>query len=141
MLHWMLMPLRRYADFSGRSGREEFWLFMLFNYILSMIYGAAVGVVVLLLYLMDMSENDMLNVCYILIVPALLYSLYLIIPSLAVAVRRLHDTGRSGWNILLGLIPLVGSIILVLWYATPGNRGPNRFGPDPLADAAAQPFA
>lgn len=141
MLHWMLMPLRRYADFSGRSGREEFWLFMLFNYILGMIYGAAVGVVILLLYLMDMSENDMLNVCYILIVPALLYSLYLIIPSLAVAVRRLHDTGRSGWNILLGLIPLVGSIILLLWYATPGNRGPNRFGPDPLADAAAQPFA
>ena len=55
--------------------------------------------------------------------------------------RRLHDLDKSGWFVLLGLIPLVGSIILIIWYATEGTRGPNRFGPDPLATDAAPVFA
>lgn len=137
MLQTMLMPLRRYADFRGRSGREEFWLFMLLNYILAMIYGVAFGLAVLLMFAVDMSETEMTSACLILIVPWALWSLYLLIPALAVTVRRLHDTDRSGWNILIGIIPVVGSIFLLLWYATPGTRGPNRFGPGD----AAQTFA
>jgi uncharacterized membrane protein YhaH (DUF805 family) len=137
MLQWMLMPFRRYAEFGGRSGREEFWLFILFNYLLALAYSAAVGVVVLLLFALDMRESDMLTACYVLFVPYCLYSLYVFIPGLAVAVRRLHDVDRSGWNLLLGLIPLIGTIVLLLWYATEGTRGPNRFGPAPPAPAGA----
>jgi uncharacterized membrane protein YhaH (DUF805 family) len=140
MLQIMLTPLRRYADFHGRSGREEFWLFMLFNYILAMAYSAAVGLLFLLFALMDMDESDMIGALFILFIPYALYSLYLFVPALAVTVRRLHDTDRSGWSILLGLIPLIGSIFLLLWYATPGTRGANRFGAPPPSDAA-QAFA
>ena len=136
MLQIMLTPLRRYADFHGRSGREEFWLFMLFNYIVAMTYCAAIGLIMLLLALMDMRESDMISAAFILFVPYVLYSLYLIVPSLAVTVRRLHDTDRSGWCILLGVIPLIGSIFLMLWYATRGTIGPNRYGAPPPSDVA-----
>ena len=95
MLQIMLTPLRRYADFRGRSGREEFWLFMLFNYIVAMAYCAAIGLIMLLLALMDMRESDMISAAFILLVPYLLYSLYLFVPALAVTVRRLHDTDRT----------------------------------------------
>ena len=140
MLQIMLTPLRRYADFHGRSGREEFWLFMLFNYILAMAYSAAVGLIFLLFALMDMSESDMISALTFLLIPWGLYSLYLFLPALAVTVRRLHDTDRSGWHILLGVIPLIGSIFLMLWYATRGTSGPNRYGAPPPSDVA-QAFA
>jgi uncharacterized membrane protein YhaH (DUF805 family) len=95
----------------------------------------------LLLYLADASEDTMMTICWILVVPYALYSLWAMIPGLAVTVRRLHDLDKSGWHILVGLIPLVGGIILIIWYATEGTRGPNRYGPDPLAADAAQTFA
>ncbi len=140
MLQWMLLPFRRYAEFSGRSRRQEFWMFVLFNYIVAFAWGAVLGLIMLLLYLMDAREDTMMTICYLLIVPYGLFSLYLIVPSLAVAVRRLHDTDKSGWFILIGMIPLVGGIILIVFYATEGTRGPNRYGPDPLAEGAAQAF-
>lgn len=136
MLQIMLTPLRRYADFQGRAGREEFWLFMLFNYILAMAYSAALGLLFLLFAIMDMSESDMFDALTFLLIPWGLYSLYLFIPALAVTVRRLHDTDRSGWHILLGIIPLIGSIFLMLWYATRGTSGPNRYGAPPSSDVA-----
>jgi uncharacterized membrane protein YhaH (DUF805 family) len=141
MLTWGLLPFRRYADFSGRSRRKEYWYFVLFNLVLTAAYAALFGLVMLLLYYADMSEDSMMTVCYILAVPAILYQCYAFIPGLAVVVRRLHDLDKSGWNILWGLIPLVGPILLIVWYATEGTRGPNRFGPDPLAGDAAQAFA
>ncbi len=141
MLTWGLLPFRRYADFAGRSRRREFWMFVLLNYILVFAWGAALGIVMLLLYLADASEESMMTICYILIVPYILYQLYAMIPGLAVTVRRLHDLDKSGWNILWGMIPLVGPILLIVWYATEGTPGPNRFGPDPLADGVAEAFA
>lgn len=140
MLTWGLLPFRRYAEFSGRSRRREYWNFVLFNLVLSMVYGAVFGIVMLLLYLADMSEDGMMTICYILLVPAILYELWAFIPGLAVTVRRLHDLDRSGWFLLLGLIPLVGPIVLIVWYCTEGTRGPNRYGPDPLAGDAAPIF-
>lgn len=140
MLTWGLLPFRRYADFSGRSRRMEYWNFVLFNLVLSMVYGALLGIVLLLLTLADAREETMMTICYILLVPAILYELWAFIPGLAVTVRRLHDFDKSGWFILLGMIPLVGPIILLIWYATQGTPGPNRFGPDPLAEGAAQAF-
>ena len=140
MLQWMLLPLRRYAEFGGRSRRREFWMFVLFNYIVAFAWGAVLGLVMLLLYFMDMSEDGMMTICYLLIVPYCLWSLYIMVPGLAVAVRRLHDLDKSGWYLLIGLIPLVGGIILIVWYASEGTRGPNRYGPDPLAEGAARAF-
>ena len=136
MLQWMLMPFRRYAEFSGRSGREEFWMFILFNHLLAMVYTAAFGIVFLLLFAVDLSETELVTACFVLFVPYMIYSFYVFLPALAVTVRRLHDIDKSGWNILWGVIPLVGAFFLLLWHATPGTRGPNRFGPDPLAGEA-----
>ena len=141
MFTWGTLPFRRYADFSGRSRRREFWMFVLFNYVVAFAWGAALGLVMLLMYFADAREDTMMTICYILIVPYAIYSLWVMIPGIAVTIRRLHDLDKSGWCVLLGLIPLIGSIILIIWYATEGTRGPNRFGPDPLAGDAAQAFA
>ena len=64
----------------------------------------------------------------------------MLLPSIAVAVRRLHDTDRSGWWILLGFIPIIGGIVLLVFYVLEGTQGPNRFGPDPKAAAAAPAY-
>jgi uncharacterized membrane protein YhaH (DUF805 family) len=140
-LSWMTMPFRRYADFSGRSQRKEYWMFLLFNWVVALMWGAVIGIVMLALYFTDMSEDSMMLVCMILILPYAIYSLWVIVPGLAVTVRRLHDLDKSGWHLLIGLIPLVGGIILIVWYCTEGTRGPNRYGPDPLAGHAAPVFA
>lgn len=130
-MHWMLMPLRRYADFAGRSQRKEYWMFALLNAIISTIicllglWGAESR--------LFSSEEEL-----ILFFAATLgiWSLATIIPALAVTIRRLHDTDRSGWNILWGLVPIVGGLILLYFYVLDGTPGPNRFGPDPKARAA-----
>ncbi len=102
----------------GRSIRSEYWYWVLFD-----IIGSIVASVI----------------DYLLGVPAFgaLFSLVTILPSLAVAVRRLHDLDRTGWWILLALIPIIGWIILLIWYCSRGTVGPNRFGPDPLAGTLA----
>jgi uncharacterized membrane protein YhaH (DUF805 family) len=141
MLTWGLLPLRRYAEFSGRSRRKEFWMFVLFNYAVGLVYGALVGILMLMFYFTDMSEDMMMLIFVISLVPWMLYSLWVVVPGLAVTIRRLHDLDKSGWNLLWALIPLVGPIMLIVWYATAGTRGPNRFGPDPLAGDAAPVFA
>jgi uncharacterized membrane protein YhaH (DUF805 family) len=128
-MHWMLMPLRRYADFSGRSRRKEYWMFVLLNVILSAISLGALAVT----YYADMSESAMTTIVTPIFFLHGLASLIFIIPGLAVTIRRLHDTDRSGWNILFGLIPLVGALLLLVFYITEGTQGPNRFGPDPKA--------
>ncbi len=108
--------LRKYAVFRGRAPRAELWFYVLFNLIL--------GVVAAIL---DSSAFHHAAVFTILV------DLGLLLPSLAVQVRRLHDLDRSGWWLLIGFIPLVGVIVLLVWFCTRGTRGPNRFGPDPLA--------
>lgn len=111
--------LSNYATFSGRSRRAEFWWFTLFSVVLSLILrgvDAAIG------------TN----------VPGYLVSLALLVPSIAVTVRRLHDTGRSGLWWLIGLIPLVGGIILIVWCAQDSEPEPNQFGPSPKPGSLAQ---
>lgn len=111
-----------YATFSGRARRAEYWWWVLFMILASLVVG------ILDAALFDgmgrMQDNGPLSA---------ILSLVLLLPSLAVGARRLHDTGRSGWWLLLGFIPLIGTIILIWWFCTPGTVGPNRFGPDPLA--------
>ncbi len=113
--------LSKYVDFSGRASRSEFWWFTLFNFLLNVVASVI---------------DLMMNTEFVSIVA----SLALLLPALGVAVRRLHDVDRSGWWILITLIPLIGIIVLIVWYASEGTRGDNRFGPIP-ADLALQPTA
>lgn len=118
MLDWYkLVVLKKYADFSGRAGRPEFWYFVLVNVLISI----GLGIV-------DSILGTKAGATGIL---GGLYSLAVLVPSIAVGVRRLHDTSRNGWMILLGLIPIVGIIILIVFYVQEGTPGTNEYGPNP----------
>jgi len=136
-MDWMLMPLRRYAEFSGRSRRREYWMFALLNLFVSLF----IGLVALILYTLDWSEEAMMTVMGPLMVAGVIYSVIAFIPGIAVTIRRLHDTDRSGWNILWGLVPAIGTFILLYFYVSEGTPGPNRFGADPKGRADAAAFA
>jgi uncharacterized membrane protein YhaH (DUF805 family) len=118
-MHWYLEALRKYAVFSGRSRRKEYWIFFLVNF-----------VVVTALLLVDQQIGTFDHKTGFGLLNAL-YTLALLLPSIAVAVRRLHDTDRVGWWVLLSLIPIVGSIILIFFLIQDSTVGDNRFGPNP----------
>ena len=107
--------LTNYAGFSGRAGRPEFWWFQLFSVIVSGIFSTISGG----------------NTSSFFGIIGTVFSLAILVPSLAVGVRRLHDIGRSGWYLLLALIPLVGVIILIVWWARAGDPADNAFGTAP----------
>lgn len=136
-MNWMLMPLRRYAEFSGRSRRREYWMFWLLNVLIS----AFVGLVTLLMAMAVETEEEMMVVVNPLIVLWVIVSVAFFIPGLAVTVRRLHDTDRSGWSILFGLIPVIGGFMLLYFYVQDGTEGPNRFGDDPKGERTQEVFA
>ena len=122
-----------YGDFKGRAARSQYWWWFLFvvltNAIFSTIDSAAGWDII---QLPDM-EGSTVPVEVSGIGPlASIWFIALLLPNIAVAVRRLHDTGKSGWWLLLHLVCCIGSIILFIWYLLPSNRGENRFGPDPL---------
>ena len=123
---------RNYVTFSGRARRAEYWWFILFSFIVSVILSVIDGAV--FGYSFTSSTGDG-SAAFAYSSPGILssiWSLATLLPSLAVAVRRLHDTGRSGWWLLIFLIPLVGLIVLLVWFASRGNPGTNAFGPDPI---------
>ncbi|CAB3768266.1 membrane protein [Burkholderia sp. MSh2] len=113
--------LNKYATFEGRARRAEYWYFALLSCILSIV-GQVIGAV----------GRDAGVITLLLLGVIFLISLALIIPGIAVSVRRLHDTGRSGWFLLIGLIPIIGGILLLVWMCSRGTEGPNRFGADPI---------
>jgi uncharacterized membrane protein YhaH (DUF805 family) len=105
-MHWFLDPIQKhYADFEGRVGRQEFWMFVLLSFGL----------------------NIILEVVHIEIL-SMIVSLALVVPSLALGARRLHDTGRSGWWQLLVLIPVIGWIVLIVWCAEVTTPADNVYG-------------
>lgn len=116
-MNWYLSVLKNYAVFEGRAHRTEYWMFVLFNFLISLalaivdaaIFGQGGGLL------------------------SPLYALGVFIPSLAVGVRRLHDTNRSGWWLLIALVPLVGFIVLLVFTVSEGDKGPNDYGADPWA--------
>lgn len=134
-MNYMLLPLKRYADFSGRSSRMEFWMFILFQIIVSWVFSFVVNMIfppAIPVYDPTNPEAAMAAIGSVYTSAGFLIPfLFFLIPGLAVAVRRLHDQDKSGWMILLGLIPLIGAIILLVFYVLPGTNGPNRFGEDP----------
>ncbi len=128
-------PLKRYADFSGRARRREFWSWFLFVWIATFVImyldsalglggtassyssGGSVG--------FNMSGG----------VLTMVFALAILIPNIAVSVRRLHDVGKSGWMLLIGLIPILGWFYLLYLYLQPGDAGPNSYGGDPKGGA------
>jgi uncharacterized membrane protein YhaH (DUF805 family) len=112
----------KYADFNGRARRKEYWNYVLFL----LIFILAAYVIMLVGIAMESTIISGLGTVVLFVV-----ALGTIIPSLAVAVRRLHDTNRSGWFYFIGLIPLIGGILLLVWYCTEGTHGDNDYGPDP----------
>jgi uncharacterized membrane protein YhaH (DUF805 family) len=174
-MNWMLMALRRYADFNGRSRRKEYWMFYLLNLIVA-------GILSALLFGMiasatarvaerggvesyEYSDSDSSDTGFsyessssssvdpgmmmeelgtgVWIVGGLLFLWWLVmlIPSIAVTIRRFHDQDKSGWMILLVFIPFFGGLILLVFMLLDGTRGPNRFGPDPKGAGHADTFA
>jgi len=129
-MEWMLMPLKRYADFSGRSRRKEYWMFVLGIFIAAIVLSIVEGILGL---------SGMVGGVYGPLTTILL--LAVIIPGIAVQVRRFHDQDKSGWFVLLALIPFVGSIAVLVFMCLEGTKGPNRFGPDPKNPANAEVFA
>ena len=132
-MEWMLIPYRRYAEFSGRSGRREYWMFTLFNVIVYVVLGGAS----LAYFIANAARGDdalarSTPVAGIVGVGLLvLFVLATVIPAIAVQVRRFHDQDKSGWFILLGLVPYAGGLIVFIFMLLEGTRGPNQYGPDP----------
>ncbi len=150
-MRWMILPLKRYFEFSGRSCRREYWLFALLNVIV------VVGLVILMMGTagtgaMLSQEMAGANEPFGLLMGGfglalMAWGLLVFIPSLAVTVRRFHDRDMSGWwyaaFIFGSLIPFIGFLIsigLIVLMALPGTAGPNRFGPDPRDPAGASVF-
>ena len=150
-MEWMLLPFKRYADFTGRSRRKEYWMFVLFNIIVATVLAIVVfGLLGGGAAFEDADPDNPFSIYGALFAGAgllfVLYWLVVLIPSIAVGVRRLHDRNMSGWwylgFIVLSMIPLVGfiaSIAMLVIMALPGTDGPNKYGPDPKggADVAA----
>ncbi|MXU66357.1 DUF805 domain-containing protein [Oceanomicrobium pacificus] len=123
--------LSNYATFSGRAPRPEFWWWVLFVFVLLLVTQAIDAFLIVPLLGIEPAlegENPSRPL-------SMLVSLALIIPNLAVGVRRLHDTDKSGWWILIGLIPIIGFLVLLYFYAQKGTEGENRFGPPPAGTA------
>ncbi|QSF44295.1 DUF805 domain-containing protein [Paenibacillus tianjinensis] len=111
-MDWYLKVVKNYAVFSGRARRKEFWMFVLVNFLIGILFGIA---------------EDFFGVSTLI---SKLYSLFILIPSLAVLARRLHDIGRTGWWILISFIPFVGFIVLFI-LACIDSEGTNKYGLSP----------
>jgi uncharacterized membrane protein YhaH (DUF805 family) len=120
-IDWATRPLKKYADFSGRAPRAEYWWFyllVLVVYFVGMILDSMIG------SNFGGSGYGMFTA---------LVGLALLIPSIAAGVRRLHDTNRSGWWLLIAFIPLIGAIVLLVFFVTEGTQGSNEYGENPYA--------
>lgn len=113
MIQYYVDFWKNYVNFSGRSRRAAFWYVILMNIIIAVVLSVLMAASSAFYYV------------------SVVYDLAIIIPSIALWVRRLHDIGRCGWWYLLALIPVVGVIVLLVWACREGDHGPNAYGPDP----------
>lgn len=116
-MNWYLETLKKYAVFTGRARRKEYWYFALFNFIISFTLGFIEGFVG--------SDQSVLG---------LIYAFAVLLPAIGVAIRRLHDTGRSGWWFLIVLFPIIGGFVLLYFLILDSDAGDNQYGPNPKVD-------
>ena len=117
-MNWYLSVLKKYVEFGGRASRTEFWMFALFNFIISIVLGVVDSVI---------GTKTPHGVGIL----GAIYGLAVLLPYLGVAARRLHDTGRSGWWLLLLFIPIIGWVVLLVFYVLESQPGDNEYGPSP----------
>ncbi len=124
----MFEAFTKYAQFSGRSRRKEFWLFYLL-----------ITIATIVLTFIDISIGSFDAVSGFGLLSGI-FTLAIIVPSLAVSVRRLHDTDRSGWWLLISFIPLLGTLVLIVFWCLRGTQGQNEYGDDPLIEVVPNEF-
>ena len=117
-MNWYLDAWKNYITFTGRSRRAAYWMFVLFNFIAVILANVIDNVLGLA------GEAGYGPV-------SMIYGLAVFLPGLALAIRRLHDTGRSGWWMLIGFIPIVGLIVLIIFFVQDSQAGSNQYGPNP----------
>ena len=139
-MEWMFLPYKRYADFTGRSRRMEYWMFALF-YTLVLLVGFVAVIATSGPSYDAAGEGDAAAGMPIVLVILSLFVLGSIVPGLAVQVRRLHDQNLSGWLVLLNLIPYLGALVMLVLMCIKGTNGENQYGPDPLSSSPADVFA
>lgn len=130
---WYAVVMRKYAVFAGRARRREYWFFVLFNELISL------GIVLVgmsLAFGLGGLGAEAVAIRAASLVVLYLYALASFLPALAVSVRRLHDRNLRGWWVLIGLVPVAGMIVLIVFFAMDGDAGQNRFGPSPKWSAA-----
>lgn len=123
-MKWYLGVLKKYAVFGGRARRKEYWYFSLFSFIVQLLFlviDYSIGT-------LDLNTGTSLLFA--------IYGVVVTIPCMAVSVRRLHDTGRSGWWFLIGLVPIVGALALLVFLLQDSKPGENQYGPSPKTEAA-----
>ena len=123
-MNWYLECLRKYGVFGGRARRKEYWYFVLFNIIINIV-----------LAVIDVATGSFSAEVGIGLLGGI-YGLAVLIPNVAVTVRRLHDTDHSGWWLLIPLIPIIGAIVLFVFAVQDSNAGENKYGPSPKAAEA-----
>lgn len=117
-MNWYIEVLKKYAVFDGRAHRTEYWMFVLFNVIITILLGLIDGLFGILGVLSG------------------IYGLAVLIPGIAVSIRRLHDTNRSGWWLLISLVPVIGTIVLLVFMVQDSQADTNQYGPNPKAATA-----
>jgi uncharacterized membrane protein YhaH (DUF805 family) len=128
-LNWYIAAIKKYAVFSGRARRKEYWFFGLFSVLIS--FGLLIAQV--------LAGFAIKEAGWVVGTLASLYMLAMIVPSIAVTVRRLHDTGHIGWWYLLGILPLIGPIIVIVWLARDSDPLANKYGPNPKGPPGQAP--
>ncbi len=123
-MNWYLKVLKKYAVFEGRAQRAEYWYFILFTILISIV-----------LAFIDMGTGTFNQETGFGVISGI-YSLAVLIPTIAVGVRRLHDTNRTGWWILIGLIPLIGFIVLLVFFVMDSDPSANEYGENPKGSTA-----
>jgi uncharacterized membrane protein YhaH (DUF805 family) len=120
-MDWYLEVVKKYAVFSGRARRREYWMFTLINFLVIFVLG----------FIAAFTGDINGSVSELAVVVAIGYYIGIILPALGVSIRRLHDTGRSGWWLLIVLVPFVGSILVLVFMALDSQPGPNQYGSNP----------